>query len=135
MELSGRWNKQGDFVVPVPVGVRATINAVWVEGARSRVLQINPAACYVVIPGKGVPKPDEWRVSVEEGALKVRPPRRRSSGGGSQTNYIGSGAVVGMIVGEVRGNLYMGPGGMFATPSVPTIGLVLPRQMRINDGQ
>lgn len=126
--LPGSWKDSG-FVVPVPASLRPHIQVVRVKLAAARVLQINPALCYVVIPNSA-PDPDQWRVTVENGALKIKPPRART---GNVTNVVKGNARVGMQIGVMDGNVNVG--GRQARPAQPqiTIGVVLPRQIPVHD--
>jgi len=128
--LRGSWKDAG-FVVPVPLALRPHIRVIRVKQAAAHIIQINPAFCYVVIP-KDAPEPDQWRVTVENGALKIKPPREQRTG--NVTNIATGNARVGMQVGVVRGTVNIA-GGRVRQPQshVITIGLVLPRQITVHD--
>lgn len=129
--LSGSWKTAG-FVVPVPIALRRGIRVVHVKQAAAQVVRIDPAFCYVVIPADA-PNPDKWRVSVKDGALKIRPPQVS----GQVVNIASGNARVGMQIGVVHGSVRVGGPGRLPQVSaqLPTIGLVLPRQIRVLDRQ
>jgi len=126
--LRGSWKDAG-FVVPVPAAMRPHIQLVRVKLAAAHIVLVNPALCYVVIP-PNAPEPDKWRVTVENGALKVKPPRERTS---NVTNIATGNARVGMQVGVVHGTVISGRPARAPQQPMITIGLVLPRQLPVHD--
>ena len=126
--LSGSWKEQY-YVVSVPVASRASVRTILVHGAKAQLIQTNPAAFYVVIPAS-VPNADEWRVELDDkGALKVRPPKQQ--GPSTVKSVVKGNARVGIQAAVINGPVSMGRGRL---PRVePTIGLVLPRHIHIQD--
>lgn len=124
--------KKDGFVIPVPVAARAGIGSVEVRGAAHKILQINPAAFYVVIPNT-VPDAPHWEVFVHNGILRVRPPRPQQ-GGSTYYNIASEGANVGVQASVMYGPVTYGDGVTSRSPR-PTVGLVLPRKMPVSSQQ
>lgn len=136
--LQGSWGPNG-FVVGVPIELQPKIQLIRVKGARANVIKRELGLFYVVIPGT-IHDADDWIVGVtDKGVLRIGPPQTQVTtqgrgGGGGPTNII-TGSVTGMVIqaGNIRGGINLSGGGRVPAPELPTIGLVLPRRIVIQD--